>query len=84
MSRFERTGEIADLQKGVESIRAALETSSSAYPGRAGFLYELGSALRNRFERLGDPADLDDAIDALRQAVPMTRQDPESPRTCQN
>jgi hypothetical protein len=41
----------------------------AGHPDRAGYLSNLGIALRTRSERTGDRADLDAAIDLLRQAV---------------
>ncbi|MBT2406578.1 MULTISPECIES: CHAT domain-containing protein [unclassified Streptomyces] len=67
--RFERTGELADLNEAVELSRAAVRATADDHPERAGRLTNLGTALRARFNRIGDLRDLDEAVEANRDAV---------------
>ena len=68
-ARFERTGDLADLDAAIDLLRQAVAASPADHPDRARYLSNLGVALRARFERTGDRADLDAAVDAGRQAV---------------
>ena len=61
-TRFERTGDLADLDEAITSGGQAVAATPADHPDRAGYLSNLGIALRTRFERTGDLADLDEAI----------------------
>ena len=74
-ARFERTGDLADLDAAIDVGRQAVAATPADHPDRARYLSNLGGALRIRFERTGDLADLDAAIDAGRQAVAATPAD---------
>jgi tetratricopeptide (TPR) repeat protein len=67
-----RTGGLSELNQAVESLQGALDKTPRDYPGRAGWLTNLGTALRARFEHDGQPADLEAAIAASRDAVALT------------
>jgi hypothetical protein len=58
-----RTGDRAALDAAIDLLQQAVAASPTDHPGRAGYLSNLGVALRSRFERTRDRADLDAAID---------------------
>ena len=68
-TRFERAGELADLDAAITAGQQAVAATPAGHPGRAAMLSNLGAALQTRFERAGELADLDAAIDAGQQAV---------------
>ena len=74
-TRFERTGDQADLDEAVTAGRHAVAATPPDHPDRAGRLSNLGVALRARFERTGGQADLDEAIAVGRDAVAATPPD---------
>ncbi|SRR5712691_5851627 len=59
-----RTGGLAELDGAIEPLRDALNIAPASHPGRAGWLTNLGLALRARFEHTGSSADLDAAVPA--------------------
>ena len=84
-TRFERTGDRADLDAAIDAGQQAVAASPADHPDRAGYLSNLGNALRTRFERTGDQADLDAAIDlsAGRRWRPPRPTTPTAPRPVQ-
>ncbi|MEO3749412.1 CHAT domain-containing protein [Streptomyces sp. B6B3] len=70
--RYERVGELADLEDAITAGRAAVQATPTNHFQRAGRLSNLGAVLHLRFERVGELADLEDAIDRLRAAVEAT------------
>jgi tetratricopeptide (TPR) repeat protein len=68
-TRFERTGNAADLDAAIEAGRAAADAIPADHPDRPAALSNLGVALRTRFERTPNAADLDAAIEAGRAAI---------------
>ncbi|MDQ0989626.1 CHAT domain-containing protein [Streptomyces sp. V3I7] len=75
MSRFTRTGSLADVEDAVEVRRRAVEATAPEHEDRAKRLSALSFALRSRFERGGAGADIDASIDAARQAVAVAHAD---------
>jgi hypothetical protein len=73
--RFQRTGQLSDLDEAIRLGRSVLDALPAEHPVRGGLLANLGVALADRFERLGDPADLDEAIRVGREAVTATPPD---------
>lgn len=71
LARFEREGRVADADRAVELLEAALAgTAGSARSGRqADLLARLGGALRMRFESSGSQADLEAAVRIGAEAV---------------
>ena len=61
-TRFERTGQQADLDQAITTGRQAVDAIPAGHPGRPEVLSNLGNALQTRFERTGQQADLDQAI----------------------
>jgi hypothetical protein len=68
-TRFERTGDPADLDAAIATVREAIQATSAEDPDRAGRLSNLSVALQASFGRTGDPADLDAAITAVGEAI---------------
>ncbi|KAB5581229.1 hypothetical protein GE09DRAFT_1085583 [Coniochaeta sp. 2T2.1] len=68
-SRYERTGEIADLKEAITVARQAVDQTPDDHPARAVWLNNLGNMLESRYERRGEMADLEEAITIARQAV---------------
>jgi len=73
--RFERTGDLTDLEAAIEAGRAAVAAIHADYVSRARHLSNLGISLRERFERTADLADVEAAIEAGRAAVAATPAD---------
>jgi len=67
-ARFQRTGDVADLDAAVQNLHQAVDRSLGGVE-RARRLANLAEALRLRFERIGARIDLDAAIEAGRAAV---------------
>ncbi|MFI0155764.1 CHAT domain-containing protein [Streptomyces lydicus] len=74
-SRFDRVGELVDLDEAVEMGRAAVRAVPPGHPDRAALLANLGNALLKRFERFGELRDVDEAVEAGRGAVQATPPD---------
>ncbi|KAH7191136.1 CHAT domain-containing protein [Fusarium oxysporum] len=70
--RYERTGEMADLEEAIRTARQAVDSAPDDYPNRAAWLNNLGNKLERRYERTGEMADLEEAIRIARQAVDST------------
>lgn len=72
--RFERTGQMADLDEAVNAARQAAETSQASSNRRdlPVCLSTLSIALLMRFRRSKQTADLDEAVNAARRAVEAT------------
>ncbi|KZV69399.1 TPR-like protein [Peniophora sp. CONT] len=70
--RFERFGDIDDIEEAVTAERRAVDLTPEGHPDLPGFLSNLGASLMCRFERLGKVKDLDAAITALHRAVDLT------------
>ncbi|EXM12961.1 hypothetical protein FOTG_18569 [Fusarium oxysporum f. sp. vasinfectum 25433] len=75
--RYERTGEMADLEEAIDLSKQALGSTPDDYPNRAAWLNNLGDflVLRRRYERAGEMADLEEAIGLSRQALDSTPDD---------
>ena len=69
LRRFERVGDLADLDAAVEAGRAAVAATPTGHPDQAMYLSNLGDALQTRFERVGEPVDAQTALDAWRKAA---------------
>ncbi|RPA88524.1 hypothetical protein L873DRAFT_1632231, partial [Choiromyces venosus 120613-1] len=71
--RYERLGNMADLNEAIIEMEKALEACYPGTPGRAGMLHNWSTMLVKRFERLGDINDLDKAAriseDIVREAI---------------
>ena len=70
--RFERLGDMADLNRAITTQQKVVRLTSDDHPDKPAGLINLGNSFRCRFERLGDIADLDEAITAQQQAIRLT------------
>ncbi len=60
--RYERLGEISDLEEAISYHKESLALRPVGHPDRPTSLNNLASALQSRCDRLGGVADLDEAI----------------------
>uniref|UniRef100_UPI0032EBDB13 CHAT domain-containing tetratricopeptide repeat protein n=1 Tax=Streptomyces sp. HSW2009 TaxID=3142890 RepID=UPI0032EBDB13 len=67
--RFERVGDLADLDDAITAGRAAVQATPTSHPARADMLSDLVLLLHARFEKVGDAVDLDEVITTGRAAV---------------
>ncbi|KFZ23764.1 hypothetical protein V502_01755 [Pseudogymnoascus sp. VKM F-4520 (FW-2644)] len=74
-SRYERTGDIADLEEAIQVARRAAASTPKDHFNLAIYLDNLGNKLQRRYERTGDIADLEEAIQVAQQAVTSTPKD---------
>ncbi|KAJ7434940.1 CHAT domain-containing protein [Mycena latifolia] len=73
--RFERLGELHDINKSVSVLRDALDFTPESHPHRASRLGDLGNSLLRQFERLGDLQDINQSLSVLQDAVHLTPND---------
>lgn len=71
-SRYDRTGDCADLDAVIRILHQCLESLPDEHVDRAVTLTNLGIALKSRFEQSGDRADLDAGIERTRLALAGT------------
>jgi hypothetical protein len=74
-TRYERTGDLADLDEAIDAGRQAVAATSPDHPNRATYLSNLSVALGMRYERTGELSYLDQAIDGIRKALAATTPD---------
>ncbi|KAF8443876.1 CHAT domain-containing protein [Boletus edulis BED1] len=72
LKRFERHGDLADLQRAITLLQQLVRSVSVSDDGYRIGLGNLGTALWLRFERLGELRDLEDAVSTQRDAVHLT------------
>jgi hypothetical protein len=80
-ARFERTGDVANLDAAIRVAQDAVDATPTDRPDRAGNPSNLGIALSTRFQRAGDVADLDAALDCWRRASAAETGTPSTPST---
>jgi len=73
--RYERTGDMADLEAAIQAAQQAVDSTPQDHPNWAMHLNNLGNKHGSRYERTGGMADLQAAIQAAQQAVDSTPQD---------
>ncbi|KIM20447.1 hypothetical protein M408DRAFT_307726 [Serendipita vermifera MAFF 305830] len=66
--RFERLGDVIDLENAISLLQAAVDLTPDGHPDKPSRLNNLGVAVQTRFERLGDVIDLENAISLLQAA----------------
>lgn len=71
-ARFERTGNLLDLDAAIAAAREAKDAIPAGHPLRGGALSMLSVTLRSRYERTGDLADLTAAADAAQEGADST------------
>ena len=72
LRRFERFGDLADLQQAVSILRKLVRSTSPWDDRYCSVLGNLGAALYYRFEHLGDEADLNEGLSRLGDASDIT------------
>ncbi|KAF8129527.1 CHAT domain-containing protein [Boletus edulis] len=70
--RFNRLGELSDLEDAISTLRDASVLTPDGHPDKLGHLNTIGHSFITRFQRLGELRDLEDAISTLRDAVALT------------
>ncbi|KAF5343629.1 hypothetical protein D9758_015445 [Tetrapyrgos nigripes] len=71
-SRFERLGELGDIENAIRFKRQAVDLTPDGHADKAARLNNLGSAFESRFERLGELGDIENAIHFMHQGVDLT------------
>jgi tetratricopeptide (TPR) repeat protein len=84
LARFERTGQVADLEHAVEVFERAVELVGESRVDGGRFRSGLAGALGARYLLNGQRADLDRAIDLLTVAVAASPSDPPAPPSAAN
>ncbi|KAG9036263.1 hypothetical protein FRB95_009411 [Tulasnella sp. JGI-2019a] len=69
--RFNRSGDMADLEDSIRHHRESLSLQPLSHPGRTSSLTNLAFALTNRFNRSGDIADLEEGIRHHRESLSL-------------
>ncbi|MGI5239759.1 hypothetical protein [Dactylosporangium sp. CA-139066] len=70
LTRHLSSGDLGDLERAIEVLRAAMRDANPAELERRLVLFDhLGTALAARYAATGAPADLDEAVDLLRSAA---------------
>jgi hypothetical protein len=62
LRRYERFGEVKDIDNAIEHLREAIRLASQDSPELPTMLSDLGVSLMRRFERLEDVKDIDNAV----------------------
>ncbi|KAJ7833961.1 hypothetical protein B0H14DRAFT_2324833, partial [Mycena olivaceomarginata] len=70
--RFERLGDLGDLNEFISKKKDAVLLTPDGHPDKPGRLNNLGNSLLARFERLGDLGDLVESISKYKDAVYLT------------
>ena len=80
--RFERFGDLADLQQAVSVLRELVRSTSPWDDWYYAILGKLGVALLYRFKHLGDQTDLDEGISRMGDAFDVTPDGLPHKRSC--
>ena len=72
MRRFERLGEIGDIEKSISNFEDAVQLTPDGHEKKAGRLSNLGASLARRFECLGEIGDVEKSISSQEDAVRLT------------
>ncbi|KAI9574265.1 CHAT domain-containing protein [Boletus coccyginus] len=59
-ARFQRAGELSDLEDAVSTHRDGVELTPHGHPDKPGRLSSLGNSFHTRFERVGELSDLEE------------------------
>ncbi|KAF8127373.1 TPR-like protein [Boletus edulis] len=84
LKRFQRHGDLADLQRAITLLQQLVRSVSVWDDGYRVGLGNLGAALELRFKHLGELRDLEDAISTHRDAVQLTPDGHSDKPTCLN
>ena len=72
LDRFERLGELSDLEDGILKFLDATALTDDGHPNKPARLCNLGNSQLTRFQRLGELADINNAIINQQKAVDLT------------
>lgn len=70
-ARFQRLGDINDLDRAISWQQAALERTPDGHPSKVTLLRKFGAALAMRFERVGNPGDRDGGAELQGRTVEL-------------
>jgi hypothetical protein len=70
--RFERLGDLSDINKSVLMKEDAVQLTPDGHPDKPSRLNNLGNSLAHRFERLGDLSDINKSVLMFEDAVQLT------------
>ncbi|KZV67445.1 hypothetical protein PENSPDRAFT_583940, partial [Peniophora sp. CONT] len=82
--RFERIGELDDLDAVITTLCCAVEITPDTDPEKPGLLSNYGASLQTRFERVGEFEDIERAITILRRADELVSNGHPSEVYCSN
>ncbi|KAF8600149.1 hypothetical protein BDV93DRAFT_448075 [Ceratobasidium sp. AG-I] len=71
LTRFERLGDLSDINNALEHQRRAISLAPNGHPDMPKWLNDLGYELRTRFERLGNLVDIEESIEHQQRAVSL-------------
>jgi len=71
-TRFERVGNLTDIENAILSNQNAVDLTPDSHPNKPMRLSNLGNALQTRFERVGNLTDIENAILSNQNAVDLT------------
>ncbi|KZP27700.1 hypothetical protein FIBSPDRAFT_1040008 [Athelia psychrophila] len=71
-TRFERLGDLADLENSIASHQQAGALTPDGHPNKPAYISKLGSGYLTRFEGLGNLVDLENSIASHQKAVALT------------
>ncbi|KAG8718295.1 hypothetical protein FRC11_003598, partial [Ceratobasidium sp. 423] len=74
-NRFERLGELGDLEKAIEYQSRALALTPDGHPHLSMQLMNLGASHTNRFQHLGEMGDIEQAIQYQHRMLELTPND---------
>lgn len=69
LQRFDRTGDVSEVEAGLDLGRRLLSGMASGHPARSVLLGPFATLLLRRYEERGDPRDLDAAVEHLRECA---------------
>ncbi|KAJ7271616.1 CHAT domain-containing protein [Mycena rebaudengoi] len=70
--RYERSGDVKDLEAALQNNQAAVDQTPKGHPDLAGHLQELAASFTYRYRRSGDVKDLEAALQNNQAAVEQT------------
>ncbi|KAJ7191957.1 CHAT domain-containing protein [Mycena pura] len=74
-SRYNKSGNLDDLQAAVQAIQAVVDLTPEGHPDKAGRLQKLAVSIIHRYRRLGNLQDLEAALQYFQEAVKLTPED---------
>jgi hypothetical protein len=72
LTRYERFGNIADLERSISLFEDAVQVTPDSHPDKPLWLSSLGSSLSSRYKLFGDVVDLERSISLREDAVQFT------------